>query len=208
MNNSSGDDPLANSDSEDDIDCFEMEESQVQSITVKVRTANQSRRTRVPNRPEISMSLWAIVKNAIGKDLTKLPLPVNFNEPLSMLQRLTEDFEYSHLIDKAAGTKNSCEQMSYIAAYTVSAYATSSVRTGKPFNPLLGETFECDRSEDLGWRCVSEQVSHHPPLAAQYCQGKKWTCWQQFSMTSKFKGNSIEISPLGLAHLMFNKTGK
>lgn len=32
-------------------------------------------------------------------------------------------------------------------------------RTGKPFNPLLGETFECDRMEDLGWRSISEQVN-------------------------------------------------
>ena len=49
--------------------------------------------------------------------------------------------------------------MSYVAAYTVSAYATTSNRTGKPFNPLLGETYECDRTDDFGWRCVSEQVN-------------------------------------------------
>jgi hypothetical protein len=30
----------------------------------------------------------------IGKDLSRIPIPVNFSEPLSMLQRLTEDFEY------------------------------------------------------------------------------------------------------------------
>lgn len=48
--------------------------------------------------------------------------------------------------------------MSYVAAYTVSAYATTSNRTGKPFNPLLGETYEFDRTDDFGWRCVSEQV--------------------------------------------------
>lgn len=153
------------------------------------------------------MSLWSVIKNAIGKDLTKLPLPVNFNEPLSMLQRLTEDFEYSSLIDKAALCNDPYEQMAYITAFTVSSFASSATRTGKPFNPLLGETFECDRTEDLGWRCISEQVSHHPPLVAQHCQGRRWICWQQFSMSSKFKGNSIEITPLGLAHLLFPKTG-
>ena len=30
----------------------------------------------------------------VGKDLSRIPIPVNFSEPLSMLQRLTEDFEY------------------------------------------------------------------------------------------------------------------
>ena len=39
-------------------------------------------------------SLWSIMKNCIGKDLSKIPVPVNFSEPLSMLQRLVEDFEY------------------------------------------------------------------------------------------------------------------
>jgi len=40
----------------------------------------------------------------------------------------------------------------------VSSYSTTAVRTGKPFNPLLGETFEFDRTEDLGWRSLAEQV--------------------------------------------------
>lgn len=45
------------------------------------------RRTRVPDKPEYNLNLWSILKSFIGKDLTKIPLPVNFNEPLSMLQR-------------------------------------------------------------------------------------------------------------------------
>lgn len=75
-----------------------------------------------------------------------------------MLQRITEDFEYAELLHKAAKVKDSCEQLTYIAAFCVSHYATTSVRTGKPFNPLLGETFECDRRDDLGWRSIAEQV--------------------------------------------------
>ncbi|VEL34468.1 unnamed protein product [Protopolystoma xenopodis] len=86
-------------------------------------------------------------------------MPVNFSEPLSMLQRLTEDFEYASLLDRAAACTESLEAMTYVAAFTVSAYATTSVRTNKPFNPLLGETFECDRTDDMGWRSLAEQVS-------------------------------------------------
>lgn len=75
-----------------------------------------------------------------------------------MLQRLTEDFEYAQILDKAATCTDMCEQLAYVAAFTISSYATTSNRTGKPFNPLLGESFECDRKEDLGWKCISEQV--------------------------------------------------
>jgi hypothetical protein len=85
-------------------------------------------------------------------------LQVNFSEPLSMLQRLTEDYEYADILDVASLCTDSCEQMAHVAAFTVSSYATTSNRTGKPFNPLLGETYECDRMDDLGWRAISEQV--------------------------------------------------
>ena len=40
----------------------------------------------MPDKPDISFSLWSIMKNSIGKDLSKIPIPVNFSEPLSFLQ--------------------------------------------------------------------------------------------------------------------------
>lgn len=54
-------------------------------------------RDRLPidndNRPPVS--LWAILKGSIGKDLSKISFPVFFNEPTSMLQRMSEDLEFS-----------------------------------------------------------------------------------------------------------------
>ncbi|XP_053689431.1 oxysterol-binding protein 1 isoform X2 [Sabethes cyaneus] len=184
-----------------------------QALTPTLSNNNQStkivrkRRTRVPEKPNYPLNLWSIIKNCIGKDLSKIPMPVNFNEPLSMLQRLTEDFEYSEILDKAAQCKDTCEQLAYVTAFTISSYSTTSNRTGKPFNPLLGETYECDRTDDLGWRCINEQVSHHPPMAAQYCEGRGWRCWQEFTMTSKFRGKYIQIVPLGYAHVEFPASG-
>lgn len=151
------------------------------------------RRTTIPERPNQSLNLWSFMKNCIGKELTKIPMPVNFNEPLSMLQRVTEDFEYADLLHKAAKMKDPCEQLTYIAAFCVSHYATTSVRTGKPFNPLLGETFECDRTDDLGWKSIAEQVSHHPPMLAMHAEGRGWTCWSEFSISSKFRGKYLQV---------------
>lgn len=84
---------------------------------------------------------------------------VNFSEPLSMLQRITEDFEYSNILDVAAQCKDPLEQMAYVAAFSISSYSTTVNRTSKPFNPLLGETYECDRMSDLGWKAFNEQVN-------------------------------------------------
>merc|ERR1712168_1572426 len=108
------------------------------------------RRKVIQEKPNYPLNLWGIMKNCIGKELSKIPMPVNFSEPLSMLQRLSEDLEYSEILDQAALMTDSCQQLAYIAAFTVSSYATTTVRTTKPFNPLLGETYECDRTDDRG----------------------------------------------------------
>ena len=79
----------------------------------------------------------------------------------------------------------------------------------KQYPFFLGETYEYDRFEDKGFRCISEQVSHHPPMVAQYSESSSgsWQCWQEFSMRSKFKGKYLEVEPLGIAHLEFPSSG-
>ncbi|KAA3674665.1 oxysterol-binding protein 1, partial [Paragonimus westermani] len=176
-------------------------------VYVPRRKSLLTRRTAIPPKPNYSLNLWSIMKNCIGKELTKIPMPVNFSEPLSMLQRLAEDFEYSSLLDRAAACQDSLEQMVHVAAFTVSSYATTAVRVNKPFNPLLGETYECDRTDDLGWRYLAEQVSHHPPKCAVHCESNAWYCWFEFSMNTKFRGKYLQINPVGTVHLVFRKSG-
>ncbi|XP_028299862.1 oxysterol-binding protein-related protein 1 isoform X3 [Gouania willdenowi] len=101
-------------------------------------------------------SIWSILRNCIGMELSKITMPVIFNEPLSFLQRLTEYMEHTYLIHQANASTDSIERMKCVAAFAVSAVASQWERTGKPFNPLLGETYELLR-EDLGFRLISEQ---------------------------------------------------
>ena len=60
--------------------------SDLNSLKGVSRQAKQ-RRKEITLRPNYSINLWSIMKNCIGKDLSKIPIPVNFSEPLSMLQR-------------------------------------------------------------------------------------------------------------------------
>ncbi|XP_051829096.1 oxysterol-binding protein 2 isoform X2 [Antechinus flavipes] len=166
------------------------------------------RRTRIPDKPNYNVNLWSIMKNCIGKELSKIPMPVNFNEPLSMLQRLTEDLEYHELLDKAVKCENSTEQMCFVAAFSVSSYSTTVNRIAKPFNPMLGETYELDQMEEMGFRSLCEQVSHHPPAAAHHVFSKNgWTLWQEITISSKFRGKYLSIMPLGDIHLEFHASG-
>nr|XP_010307496.1 PREDICTED: oxysterol-binding protein-related protein 3 isoform X4 [Balearica regulorum gibbericeps] len=164
---------------------------------------NSKRRTCLPAPcPNTSnISLWNILRNNIGKDLSKVAMPVELNEPLNTLQRLCEELEYSQLLDKAAHTPNPFERMVYIAAFAVSAYASSYYRAGsKPFNPVLGETYECIR-EDKGFQFFAEQVSHHPPISACHAESVNFAFWQDVRWKNKFWGKSMEIVPVGTTHV-------
>lgn len=146
------------------------------------------------------MSLWGVIKNSIGKDLSKITLPVFFNEPLSMLQRMGEDMEYAELLDKAASHAGSTERILYVAAFAMSNYSSTVGRTGKPFNPLLGETYELSLPEK-GYRYVSEQVSHHPPISACHCESSNYEFFAEVYVKSQFWGKSLEIMPMGTSHV-------
>lgn len=54
-----------------------------------------------------------------------------------------------------------------------------------------------------------EQVSHHPPMAGTHCESKdnKWRCWQEFGMSTKFRGKYLQVIPLGNAHAEFPRSG-
>ncbi|XP_070097435.1 oxysterol-binding protein-related protein 6 isoform X36 [Equus przewalskii] len=167
------------------------------------------RRTCLPAPcPDTSnINLWNILRNNIGKDLSKVSMPVELNEPLNTLQHLCEEIEYSELLDKASETDDPYERMVLIAAFAVSGYCSTYFRAGsKPFNPVLGETYECIR-EDKGFRFFSEQVSHHPPISACHCESKNFVFWQDIRWKNKFWGKSMEILPVGTLNVMLPKYG-
>ncbi|KAA0188078.1 Oxysterol-binding protein, partial [Fasciolopsis buskii] len=59
-------------------------------------------RSALPSRMSTEdFNIWSFVKQCIGKDLTKISMPVALNEPISFLQRIAEYMEYSELLLKA-----------------------------------------------------------------------------------------------------------
>ena len=66
----------------------------------------------------------------------------------------------------------------------------------------LGETYECVR-EDRGFRYVSEQVSHHPPVSTchAFAEDGSWTWSQDFRVKTKFWGKVKFITPFTISKL-------
>jgi hypothetical protein len=148
-------------------------------------------------------SLWSILKDAVGKDLSRISIPVVFNEPISFLQRLVEDIEASALLDRAVETADPSMRMLLVAAFAVSHYSSTLGRTGKPFNPLLGETYEFVAIGPAQTRMLCEQVSHHPPVSASHAIGTdgSWTYSTTCEVRNKFWGKSVEVFPHGMCHI-------
>uniref|UniRef100_A0A672PCG0 Oxysterol-binding protein n=1 Tax=Sinocyclocheilus grahami TaxID=75366 RepID=A0A672PCG0_SINGR len=167
------------------------------------------RRTVLPahSTDNSHIGILTILYNNIGKDLSRVSMPVALNEPLSLLQRVSEELEYSELLDIANHTDDPFERMVYVAAFSISGYAWASWRNRyKPFNPVLGETYE-NVQEDHGFRYIAEQVSHHPPLSACHAESDNFSFWQDQRWKYKFWGKSVEIVSTGMVNVTLPNYG-
>jgi hypothetical protein len=154
--------------------------------------------------PNQKYNIWKVVKDSIGADLSRMAVPVYYNEPISFLQRFTEDLTYHEVILNACELEDPCLRLAYVACFGVSSYVSTQLRTMKPFNPLLGETFELVRD---GFRVISEQVSHHPPISAINCEHEKFYFWGSVNVKSSFKGTHLNCVVIGNYHVIIKNTG-
>ncbi|CAN8106172.1 unnamed protein product [Discula destructiva] len=148
-------------------------------------------------------SLIAFVRKNVGKDLSTISMPVSANEPTSALHRVAEQLEYANLLDTATKKLKPEERMLYVAAFAVSQFSGNRSKeraVRKPFNPLLGETFELVRSEHEvpgGLRLIVEKVTHRPVRLAMQADSAFWSFAQSPAPSQKFWGKSAELTTDG-----------
>ncbi|KAL2132806.1 hypothetical protein VTI74DRAFT_3356 [Chaetomium olivicolor] len=166
------------------------------------------RRKTIPSAKVLPPSLIAFVRKNVGKDLSTISMPVSANEPISLLQRTAEQLEYAQLLDAAAQQSNPHQRLLRVAAFAVSQFSNSRAKERairKPFNPLLGETFELVRSEAEvpgGFRLLVEKVSHRPVRLAMQADAARWSFAQSPAPTQKFWGKSAELTTDGRARVV------
>jgi hypothetical protein len=165
------------------------------------------RRNVVPAATVLPPSLISFFRKNVGKDLSTISMPVSANEPLSLLQRVAEQLEYAQLLDAAAAQKTPAQRLLRVAAFAVSQFSNSRCRERairKPFNPMLGETFELVRSAKEvpgGFRLLVEKVSHRPVRMACQADAAHWSFSQSPAPTQKFWGKSAELTTEGRIRL-------
>ena len=99
--------------------------------------------------------------------------------------------EYNNLLDDALKETDSIRRLAIVAAYSATILTTLEKNNTKPFNPLLGETYEL---VSKGFKFLAEQVSHHPPVTAFNCIGNSgYKVWGCNRARTKFTGKSIQF---------------
>lgn len=76
----------------------------------------------------------------------------------------------------------------------------------KPFNPLLGETYELVTNK---FRLIAEQVSHWPPITAFHVEGQNFEFSASCESKLGFNGKCVRVSPQERAMIKLRlKNGK
>jgi Oxysterol-binding protein len=136
-----------------------------------------------------------------GKGIVGLSLPVRIFEPRSSIERLADLFLYcNHYLMKAAGSDEPHERIKYIMGFVIAA-VPHAISQYKPFNPLLGETFQATLEDGTTIDC--EHTSHHPPIMNYYVKSHLYTVYGCFTINGEIHANSINAFNEGWGTVQF-----
>lgn len=120
--------------------------------------------------PPLRSAIMEVVKG-LGKnllmgnlDLLKVSLPVRIFEPRSYLEKLADPWVFPRFLDAAADAPDPLQRLKWVATYFVAGFHLVFATWRKPFNPILGETWQASLPD--GSHIFLEQTSHHPPISA------------------------------------------
>ncbi|CAF4060965.1 unnamed protein product [Rotaria sordida] len=162
----------------------------------------------------------------ISMDLTKITLPTFILERRSFLEMLADFLAHPDEFVNVTDYQTPRDRFIQVVKWYLSAFhaGRKSPVAKKPYNPILGETFQClydigssssssnttiAKDGPVSWASdnnvtfIAEQTSHHPPIASFYAEcpakhiqidGCLWT-------KSKFLGLSVAVHMIGDATL-------
>lgn len=156
-------------------------------------------------------------------DLTKITLPTFILERRSFLEMLADFLAHPDQFVSVADCSNARDRFIQVTKWYLSAFhaGRKSPVPKKPYNPILGETFQCyydlgantsstnhlSKDGPVPWAndehvtFIAEQTSHHPPIASFYaeCPAKRIQVDGCIWTKSKFLGLSVAVHMIGSA---------
>ncbi|KAL2081563.1 hypothetical protein ACEWY4_023416 [Coilia grayii] len=166
---------------------------------------------------ERSVILHLLSQLKLGMDLTRVVLPTFILEKRSLLEMYADFMSHPDLFVTITDGTSPLDRMVRFVEYYLTSFheGRKGAIAKKPYNPIIGETFNCSwrvpkseapagstpssAEDSYLLRFVAEQVSHHPPVSGFYAEcPEKNICVNTHVWTkSKFMGMSIGVSMVG-----------
>ena len=164
-------------------------------------------RTQLPflTRPNPTLNVWSFLRHNIGKDLSRITMPIAFNEPITMLQRSAQFLEFEQVLRRANQETDEGLRSALILAAFSGTIGANSKRLRKPFNPLLGETYEYCKG-DL--KFISEQICHHPPISGFYAECNDFIVEGALHVYMNISLTGFAIEPRGQLRVTLKRDNK
>lgn len=145
-------------------------------------------------------------------NLINISLPVRLFEPRSYLEKLADVWVTTRFLHRAAAAHDPVERLKLVAAFFVSGIHLAFAAWRKPFNPILGETWQATLPDETA--IYMEQISHHPPVSAFEMvsppglgQGWKFSGLSQPDVQAKPQHNVIRTTAKGYRCVLFADGG-
>lgn len=107
-----------------------------------------------PSMPRWCSCLWLVKRSQKAREVASAASTAFYHSRRYARQATHRDIDFLQAAEFPPG---SYERLIHVACFAVSGYASTAGRTSKPFNPLLGETYEFVCPEK-GLRFISEKV--------------------------------------------------
>uniref|UniRef100_H2YL60 Oxysterol-binding protein n=1 Tax=Ciona savignyi TaxID=51511 RepID=H2YL60_CIOSA len=156
----------------------------------------------VDEHKNVIMHLLSQIK--LGMDLTTVTLPTFILEKRSLLEMYSDFVGYPQLLLNIPQGNSPVERMHRVLKFFLTSFrcGRKGQHAKKPYNPILGEVFQCSYNvgtseETQRVQFIAEQVSHHPPISAFHINAPGITVTSSIWTKSKFMNMSVGVVNIG-----------
>ncbi|CAD8094503.1 unnamed protein product [Paramecium sonneborni] len=136
----------------------------------------------------------------MGKSITSVSMPVSIFEARSNTERVCNSMGFAPIyLENAAQSQDIYYRIKQCAAFQF-GFIFMYLSCEKPFNPILGETFQ-GFYDNCPIYC--EQISHHPPICAIQMFGRQYRIDAQLELIANFNSNSVVGRNIGTLKITF-----
>lgn len=135
-----------------------------------------------------------------GKSIMNISLPIFIFDKRTLLELWVWQNAYcDEYLTKASNANNPIERLKLTTTFALTKLHLT-VSQQKPFNPILGETFQCKIGDSM---IYLEQTSHHPPRSHFYVIGKNYKLYGYNEPEASASPNSISVCSKGKLFVEF-----